>query len=77
MHGTYNVANETINLHGVVRLQAKISDTTTGAKSLLLKATSPFIKRDKAQEPLPVAVTGTFDHPRYSLSLTKANQDRH
>jgi hypothetical protein len=77
MHGTYNVIDERINLHGIVRLQAKISDTTSGFKGFLLKAISPFIRKDKPQEPLPVAVRGTFEHPQYSVSLTKDNQHRH
>lgn len=77
MQGTFNVVDEHINLHGVVRLQAKISQTTSGVKGFLLKAISPFLKTDKPQEPLPVAVTGTFDHPQYSVSLTKDNQHRH
>ena len=76
MHGTYNLVNERINLHGAVRLQAKISDTSTGIKSFLLRAISTFIKRNKPQVPLPIEITGTFDHPRYSVSITKAGQHR-
>jgi hypothetical protein len=77
MHGTYNVVNERINLRGTLTLQAKVTDTTGGFKGFLLKAISPFIKKNKPQEPLPVAVTGTYDHPQYSVSLSKDNQHRH
>jgi hypothetical protein len=77
LHGTYNVVDQRINLRGTLRLQAKVTDTTAGFKGFLLKAISPFIKKNRPQEPLPVAVTGTFDHPQYSVSLTKDSQHRH
>lgn len=77
MHGTYALESERINLHGTLTLQAKLTDTTSGFKGFLLKAISPFIKRsNKPQEPLPVAVTGTYDHPQYQVSITKDNQRR-
>jgi hypothetical protein len=77
MHGTYNVVDQRINLRGTLRLQAKVSDTTGGFKGFLLKAISPFIKKNKPQEPLPVAVTGTYTHPQYQVSITKDSQHRH
>lgn len=77
MHGSYNVVDQRINLRGTLRLQAKVTDTTAGFKGFLLKAISPFIKRNKPQEPLPVAVTGTYTHPQYQVSITKDNQHRH
>ncbi|HVO63922.1 MAG TPA: AsmA-like C-terminal region-containing protein [Terriglobales bacterium] len=78
MHGTYDVVSQRINLRGTLYLQAKLTDTTSGFKGFLLKAISPFInKKNKPREPLPVEVTGTYDHPQYSVSLTKDNQRRH
>jgi AsmA-like C-terminal region len=77
MHGTYNLVSERINFRGTLKLEAKISDTTGGIKGVLLKAISPFIKKNKPQDPLPVAVTGTYDHPQYSVSVTKDSQRRH
>jgi hypothetical protein len=77
MHGTYNVISERINLRGTLLLQAKLTDTTNGFKGFLLKAISPFIKKNKPRAPLPVAVTGTFEHPRYSVSVTSDNQHPH
>jgi hypothetical protein len=77
MHGSYNVISERINLRGTLLLQAKLTDTTNGFKGFLLKAISPFIKKNKPRAPLPVAVTGTFEHPRYSVSVTSDNQHPH
>ena len=75
MGGTYNIISKRIDLHGTVRMAAKPSQATTGIKSFLVKALSPFMKKDKPKEPLPVAITGTYEHPQYSISLTK-KQDR-
>jgi hypothetical protein len=77
MHGSFNIVNERIDLHGTVRLEAKVSDTTTGVKSFLIKALNPFIKKDKPREPLPVAISGTYGHPQYSVSIaSKKKQAR-
>lgn len=70
VHGTFNVVNERINMHGVVQLQAKLSNTTSGFKSFLIKVLNPFIQKDKPREPLPVAVSGTYSHPQFSVSIT-------
>jgi hypothetical protein len=68
MHGTYNLVNEHINLHGLLHMQAKLSNATSGFKSFLLKALSPFLKSNHRNEVLPVAITGTYDHPSYHMS---------
>jgi hypothetical protein len=70
LHGTYNLIDERVNLRGIAHIQARISDATTGFKSVLLKALHPFIKRDHPQAPLPVFITGTYHHPVYSVSLS-------
>jgi hypothetical protein len=70
VHGTFNIVNERINMHGMVQLQAKLSNTTSGFKSFLIKVLNPFINKDKPQEPLPVAVSGTYSHPQFSVSIT-------
>lgn len=70
VHGTFNIVNERISMHGIVQLQAKLSNTTSGFKSFLIKVLNPFINKDKPQEPLPVAVSGTYSHPQFSVSIT-------
>ncbi|MBV8894002.1 MAG: hypothetical protein JO266_18880 [Acidobacteria bacterium] len=77
MQGTFNVINQRINLRGVLELDAKISDTTSGFKGFVLKAISPFVTKNKPRQPLPVSVTGTYDHPDYSVSLSKGAPHRH
>ena len=71
VYGTYNLVNEKIDLHGKMRVDTKISKTTTGMKSLLLKAIDPFFKKKKKGEVVPIHITGTYEHPQYGLDLTK------
>jgi hypothetical protein len=68
MQGTYNLVNERINLHGLLYMNARLSHATTGIKSFLLKALSPFLKSNHPGEVLPVSITGTYDHPSYHIS---------
>jgi hypothetical protein len=71
MGGTFNVINEGVNLNGTLQLQAKLSNATSGIKSFLVKILDPFIKKNHSQAPLPVSITGTYDHPHYQVLLTK------
>ncbi len=70
MFGTYNLLNEKIDLHGRMRVDTQISKTTTGMKSLFLKAIDPFFKKKKKGEVVPIHITGTYEHPRFGLDLT-------
>ena len=69
MHGTYNVINHKIDLHGQMQLDSKISNTTSGAKALMLKMMDPFFKKKKKGEILPVRISGTYDRPSFGLDL--------
>jgi hypothetical protein len=71
MYGTYNILNHRIDLHGRMRVDTKISKTTTGVKALLLKAIDPFFKKKRRGEVVPVHITGTYEHPQFGLDLTK------
>ena len=68
MQGTYNLVNERIDLHGLLHMDAKLSQATKGFKSFLLKALGPFLKSNHRGEVLPVSITGTYDHPSYHIS---------
>lgn len=74
MNGTYNIANSKIDLHGRMRVDTKISETTTGAKALLLKAMDPLFKKKKKGEIIPVHIAGTYNHPSFGLDLASSNQ---
>ncbi len=69
LHGTYNVIDHKIDLHGQMHVLTKISNTTSGAKSLLLKVMEPFFKKRKKGEILPVRISGTYERPSFGLDL--------
>ena len=69
MHGTYGLLTEQINLHGTLRVDNKLSKTSTGMKSVLLKFVEPLLKKKNAGEIVPIKIGGTYGHPSYGLDL--------
>jgi hypothetical protein len=69
--GSYGLSDETMDFHGTLRLQAKLSQTMTGFKSLLLKAADPFFKKEGAGAVLPIKITGTRQNPSFGLELRR------
>ena len=68
LRGTYALRDESFNLHGKLLMQAKISQTTTGIKSVFLKAVDPFF-RHNGQTEVPIKIVGTRDKPSFKLDL--------
>jgi hypothetical protein len=69
LNGRYGLINEQIEFHGTATLEAKLSQTTTGFKSFLLKAVDPFFQRKKTGAVIPIKITGTRDQPAFGLDL--------
>jgi AsmA-like C-terminal region len=67
LHGTYSLDSTEMDFHGKMMLQAKLSQTTTGAKSFFLKAVDPFFRGRNGGTELPIKITGTKDHPSFGL----------
>jgi hypothetical protein len=67
--GTYALHDGNLDFNGHLRLQAKLSQTMTGAKSFFLKAFDPFFKKDGAGAVLPITITGTRDKPIFGISV--------
>jgi AsmA-like protein len=69
LDGTYNLDQELLDLHGHLEMQAKLSQTTTGIKSFILKAVDPFFLKDGKGAVLPIKITGSIKRPTYGLDL--------
>jgi len=69
LNGTYALRNGQMDFRGTASLQAKLSETTTGIKSFLLKAVDPFFKKKEAGAVIPIKITGTKDSPSFGLKL--------
>jgi AsmA-like C-terminal region len=74
LSGTYNLDSTQIDFHGKLLMQAKLSQTTTGTKSFLLKIVDPFFAGKNGGTELPIQVTGTKDHPTYGLDKGGASK---
>jgi hypothetical protein len=65
--GSYKMQGGDLDFKGHIRLQAKLSQTVTGVKSLFLKAFDPFFKKDGAGAEIPIAIGGTYEHPTFTV----------
>jgi AsmA-like C-terminal region len=74
LNGTYSLDSTEMDFHGRLMLQAKLSQTTTGAKSFFLKAVDPFFKGKNGGTDLPIKITGTKDHPSFGLDRGEDNK---
>lgn len=77
MHGTFNLLNQKIDLHGLMKVDTKISKTTTGMKSFFLKVMDPLFKKKKKGEIVPVHISGTYQHPQFGLDLAQSQDKPH
>jgi hypothetical protein len=70
--GAYSLTRETINFTGNLLLDAKISETVTGLKSVLLKAVDPLFKqKDGTGSAIPIRIAGTRNAPEFGLDVKK------
>jgi hypothetical protein len=72
LQGTFGLLSQALDFHGTLRLQAKISQTTSGIKSLLLKPINPLFEREGAGTVLPIRITGTREEPSIGVEIGKA-----
>ena len=69
LHGSYVLRSGALDFQGTVRLDATVSQMTTGFKSKLLKPFDPFFSRDGAGTVLPIAIGGTRGEPSFRLDI--------
>jgi hypothetical protein len=74
MAGSYSLDGRTFDFRGMVRMDAKLSQMTTGWKSLLLKPVDRFFSKDGAGTEVPVKVTGTQSEPHFGLNFHDKDQ---
>jgi hypothetical protein len=65
--GTYALRPETLDFRGALLLDAKVSETQTGIKSLLLKAVDPLFRRNGGGSSLPIKISGPRSDPSFGL----------
>ena len=69
LSGNFGLLDQHLDLHGTARLEAKLSQTTTGVKSFLLKAVDPFFEKKNAGAVIPIEIGGTSSSPKFGLDI--------
>ena len=72
MHGTFNLENTAIDLHGTLKTEVELSQMTNGFRSTLLKPFNGVFKRKHAGAVVPVRLVGTYRDPHVGLDLPGA-----
>ena len=71
MAGSYGLEDEGLDFRGTLRLQASLSQTVGGVKSVFLKLIDPFFRKNGAGAELPIKVDGVRDKPKFGLDTRK------
>jgi hypothetical protein len=69
--GRYVMTSEALDFRGTVRLDAKLSQLTTGVKSFFLRVVDGLFRHDDITV-VPITIGGTADKPKVGLDLGKA-----
>jgi hypothetical protein len=71
LNGKYALQDQSLRFQGTATLAAKLSQTTTGFKSALLKALDPFFKKkgSAAGAVIPIYISGTPGKPSFGLNV--------
>jgi uncharacterized protein involved in outer membrane biogenesis len=67
--GNYNMRSEALDFSGHLNMKAKVSQMTTGAKSLFLKAIDPLFAKNGSGTVLPITISGTRQSPTVGVSV--------
>lgn len=70
LEGRYALRPETIAFRGNLFMDARMSETTTGWKSMLLRAADPLFRK-QGRTVIPIRITGTRDAPSFGLDARR------
>ena len=71
LDGTYALRGEDVDFRGTLRLQATLSQMTTGWKSAMLRPFDRLFERGGAGTLLPITIRGTGSDPRFGVDLRR------
>ncbi len=71
--GDYGLDAQSIDFHGKAMLDARVSQMTTGWKSIVLKPIDPFFSKNGAGTEVPIKITGTQSGPHFGLDFHRKN----
>ena len=71
VHGTYNLLNQRVDLHGTLDTRGHLSDTTSGFKAQVLKAITPMFKKRGDTRIVPFQITGSYGNTTVGIDWKK------
>jgi hypothetical protein len=71
VNGQFVMESQALDFRGTVRLDAKLSQLTTGVKSFFLRIVDGLFRHDDMTV-VPITIGGTADKPKVGLDLAKA-----
>jgi hypothetical protein len=71
LEGRYSLRDQGLDFAGALKLEAPVSRTVTGFKSILLKPIDPLFRRNGAGTFLPIRISGTVDMPNFGVDTKK------
>jgi len=74
MTGDYSLDGQKFDFRGTARLDAKVSQMTTGWKSKLLKPVDPFFSKNGAGTQVPIRISGTESEPHFALDFGRKGE---
>jgi len=69
LEGTYGLVNERIDFRGELRMEARVSEMTSGWKSFFLKMVDPLFQTKDAGSVIPLKIGGTADAPSFGVEV--------
>jgi hypothetical protein len=69
LDGKYSLQSGDIDFQGTAKLDATVSQMTTGIKHVLLKPLDPLFKREGASTVLPIRISGTRGSPSFKIDF--------
>jgi len=69
--GQFALKPETLDFKGQLLMDAKISETVSGIKRLLLKVVDPIFKKDGGGSAIPIKISGTVKDPDIGLDIRR------
>jgi hypothetical protein len=70
LSGEYGIKSETLAFSGSLFMEAKVSQTVSGWKSLLLKIVDPLFRKN-GRTVIPIKISGTRDKPQFGLDAKR------
>jgi hypothetical protein len=70
LNGQYNLKSEMLDFGGTLFMDAKVSQTVSGWKSLLLKVVDPFFRKN-GRTAVPIKISGRRSQPQFGLDAKR------